>query len=312
MNCVSENNPNFTTTKIRKAQLTVKGKNIDLKKHIKYKVRIFLIVVLILSTSINLNAKEAEEKPGIGRIILNDFGKVGRDLLQVFGNIKDFDSKDALIYTGVIAGTAACMPFDEDFRDFMLSNRSAAADRYFDFHNELGSLQGMGIIVGSTYLTGLVFDSDKLRGTGRLMFEALLLSGIYTHTMKMTFGRSRPYNEEGANAYKWFETKNMYYSFPSGHSTGVFSMATVFALRYDRWWSYAIGYPLALGTSIARSYKDQHWLSDIFLGACIGTLSGIAVVKADEYFNNKSKQKQAGKSFSFRILPTGINLNYKF
>jgi hypothetical protein len=95
----------------------------------------------------------------------------------MFGNIKDFDSQDALMYTGVIAGSAACMPFDEDFRDFMLNNRSSAADKYFDFHNELGSLQGMGIIVGSTYLTGLVFDSDKLRGTGRLMFEALLLSG---------------------------------------------------------------------------------------------------------------------------------------
>jgi membrane-associated phospholipid phosphatase len=283
-----------------------------LKKYYKYSTRIILVIILILTTSVIVNAQEAEEKPGPGQTILNDFGKVGRDLLHVFGNIKDFDSQDALIYTGVIAGSAACMPFDEDFRDFMLNNRSSAADKYFDFHNELGSLQGMGIIVGSTYLTGLVFDSDKLRGTGRLMFEALLLSGIYTHTLKITFGRSRPYNEEGACSYKWFETKNMYYSFPSGHSTGVFSMATVFALRYDKWWSYAVGYSLAAGTAFARPYKDQHWLSDIFAGACIGTLSGIAVVKADEYFNNKSKQDQASKSFSFQILPTGINLNYKF
>ena len=283
-----------------------------MKKHIKYKVRIFLIAILILSTSINLNAEEAEEKPGIGRTILNDFGKVGRDLLQVFGNIKDFDSKDALIYSGVIAGTAACMPFDEDFRTFMTENHSGSAETFFEVQNVLGSLDGIGIIAGGTYLTGLFADSDHIRVTGRLLFESLLISGIYTQALKVIVARSRPYLDDGAYTYNWFETDNMYFSFPSGHTTAVFSMATVFALRYDRWWSYAIGYPLALGTSIARSYKDQHWLSDIFLGACIGTLSSIAVVKADEYFNNKSKQKQADGSFSFQVLPTGINLNYKF
>lgn len=274
-------------------------------------MRIFAVLVLILTISMNARAEEKTEEPGIGQIILDDLSCFGRDFLHVFGNIADLDMNDAMVYAGITAGTALSMPFDEEFRNFALRNQSSAADSYFDIHNEFGSIRGMSSIIGSTYLTGLLFDSEQIRVTGRLMFEALMFSGIYVQTMKMAIGRSRPFTGDPSGQYNWFESDNKYLSMPSGHSTGAFSMATVFALQYDRWWSYTIGYTLATGTALARTYKDQHWLSDVFLGACIGTLSGIAVVKAEEYFSKETEKTKNSRAFSINVFPGGINLKYK-
>jgi len=276
---------------------------------IKY-TEILFILLLILTIPINTQANETEKHPGIGRTILNDLDNSRRDILHIFANIEKFNTTELLSYGGMISGTVACMPFDEDFRNFTLKNHSPAADTYFNIHDEFGSVQGMSVIVGGSYLTGLIFNSEQLRVTGRLMFEALLLSGLYVQKLKTTFGRSRPFTGDPANQFNWFESDNKNLSFPSGHTTGAFAIASVFALRYDKWWSYTIGYSLATGTALARVYKNHHWLSDVFLGACIGTLSGIAVVNVEKYFNN-TQQKRISRKLFIDIFPVGINFTYK-
>jgi membrane-associated phospholipid phosphatase len=60
-------------------------------------------------------------------------------------------------------------------------------------------------------------------------------------------------------------------SFPSGHTTAVFSVATVVANRYarHRWVPY-VSYAFATVISLSRITTAAHWPSDVFLGAAIG------------------------------------------
>lgn len=60
-------------------------------------------------------------------------------------------------------------------------------------------------------------------------------------------------------------------SFPSGHSTGAFSVATVVANRYGnhKWVPWAV-YSLATVIGLSRISTNAHFSSDVFLGASLG------------------------------------------
>lgn len=60
-------------------------------------------------------------------------------------------------------------------------------------------------------------------------------------------------------------------SFPSGHATGAFSVATVVATRYrnHRWVPWAV-YGFATVISLSRITTSAHFPSDVFLGAALG------------------------------------------
>jgi membrane-associated phospholipid phosphatase len=60
-------------------------------------------------------------------------------------------------------------------------------------------------------------------------------------------------------------------SFPSGHATGAFSVATVVATRYrnHRWVPWAM-YSFATVISLSRITTSAHFPSDVFLGAALG------------------------------------------
>ena len=60
-------------------------------------------------------------------------------------------------------------------------------------------------------------------------------------------------------------------SFPSGHTAGVFSVATVIATRYrNHRWVPWVSYGFATAVSISRVTTLSHFPSDVFLGAALG------------------------------------------
>jgi membrane-associated phospholipid phosphatase len=62
-------------------------------------------------------------------------------------------------------------------------------------------------------------------------------------------------------------------SFPSGHSTAVWSVATVVAERYrhrGKPWIPILSYTLATAISFSRITESAHFASDVWLGASLG------------------------------------------
>lgn len=144
------------------------------------------------------------------------------------------------------------------------------------------------LILGGVAGAGYVFKDEKLKGTAFLAVESFLAANAITLFLKYSIGRARPFTGYGKAAFSPFSFKGTRASFPSGHSTSAFSIASVFAARYDSTLLGCIVYGTASATALQRVYSSRHWPTDVFAGAVIGTITGRAVVRSAEDPSRKS------------------------
>jgi len=107
--------------------------------------------------------------------------------------------------------------------------------------------------------------------------EALVFSSaVFTPVLKETIGRERPNTGKGPFDFHPFSGAA---SFPSGHTTGAFTVAAAFAEHFDNnLWVAVPAYALASGVGFARTRANAHFASDVVVGAAIGTATGRMVV----------------------------------
>lgn len=149
--------------------------------------------------------------------------------------------------------------------------------------NALPLVLGIGAI-------GLVTGSDREKQTSVMLAEALVTSGLWTSALKYVAGRERP-RELHEAAADWTgpggmfgdETPRPHASFPSGHATGIWAVATVLAHQYP---SYHVVPTVAYGSAVAISYSRMvvkaHFLSDVVVGGLIGYGCARQVIGAHE------------------------------
>lgn len=137
-----------------------------------------------------------------------------------------------------------------------------------------------------------VFGSPRERETGLMLSEALITSSVWTGSLKYLAGRERP-RETSEIAADWtgpgasFTTEPIdgrgLRSFPSGHTSGAWAMATVVAHQYP---AHGIVPLLAYGAATAMGYSRMavgaHWLSDVVAGGLIGYGCARQVISAHE------------------------------
>ena len=204
----------------------------------------------------------------------------------------DFDIKAG---SSISAGIAAPLLFlaDEPVRDYFQANKGKWGDRIFLATNQLGEIYNNLGLAGVLYIGGAAARDDKIRKTGLYLIESTLVTTLSISAVKSIFGRSRPYLNEGNMKFNFFQFDDSHLSFPSGHSGLAFSMATIISHQINKTPAYIISYTLAGMTMMSRIYYDKHWLSDTFLGAVMGTASGLLVLYLNEEDELHSIKKQA-------------------
>ncbi len=184
-------------------------------------------------------------------------------------------------------------------------NRSGKTDSFSSAVTPLGSYAGVGVSAVSLGV-GLLFQNAELRDTGRDAVEAeLFAAGIVTPILKKTIGRLRPAQGSDADEYRPLSSSE---SFPSGHATEAFAVASVFAARSRGWVVPVIAYALASGVGLARMNDRAHFASDVVAGAFIGTAIGHSVVRRHA--------PEGEKSLSWNLVPVttrhGAGLGIRF
>lgn len=223
----------------------------------------------------------------------------------------DFDIKDWITLGSVAALTSAGFFFDKENREFWQRNKTKTLNDISEVGRIYGEISYAAILSGSLYLGGKIFKSKDVSVTGRMLIEGLLYAGLTTTIIKFTTGRSRPYMNEGNFNFNFFQTTNDYLSFPSGHSTVAFTLSSILSQRINNTYASVCLYSLAFLTLWQRMYSDNHWLSDVILGASIGYFIGKAVVKFDDYSKSDSgNDSLPSKGFS-HIIPI-FSFNYSF
>ncbi len=174
--------------------------------------------------------------------------------------------------TLAVVGTALII--DRPLRDEM---RKHTGDKAFITQVERFGAQYAAGVVGGFYVVGALTDDAKaIQVAQDGLAASLIASGIITPAIKLVVGRSRPRDDTGIFHFKPFSNSNA--SFPSGHTTEAFALASVIANHYETTWVTCSAYTIAGLVGLARTYHHAHFASDVVAGAMIGTLVGKSVV----------------------------------
>ncbi len=154
---------------------------------------------------------------------------------------------------------------------------------------------------------------------GTMYVETMLLANGIKEWTKLLVYRARPYMYFDGYPQDKLEDGDWNCSFPSGHTTMAFAGAAfttmVFCQCYpDSNWKYAVAglsFGLAAATGALRMASGNHFLTDVIVGAVIGTSCGLLV----PYLHSKSFysifEKKEGNARA-AVTPAGFAVSINF
>lgn len=196
---------------------------------------------------------------------------------QVLESRSHWDAEErSMAWTGLAVVLGAALLFDQPVdRAIQKSSRQANWARTAADLAPLGSTPGVLLAV-VTYAGGAALREPEVRATGTDAIAAIAIAELAIAVpLKVLAGRSRPYSDEGSHALHPFAGG---VSFPSGHTTVAFALASVLSEHADRPWVSGVAYGLASLVGAARIAQRSHFLSDVVAGGLIGTFVGKVVV----------------------------------
>jgi hypothetical protein len=146
---------------------------------------------------------------------------------------------------------------------------------------KLGETETGIALLGSLYLVSRWTDSTRTQRAASLSAEALMNAGLHTALLKRLTRRTRP---AAGGVGEFFVDRPVdgqdARSFPSGHASGAFAVATVFAWEFrDKRWVPWVAYGTATLIALSRVGLGRHFPSDVLAGAILGHSMGRLVVR---------------------------------
>jgi membrane-associated phospholipid phosphatase len=204
-----------------------------------------------------------------------------------------FEPRDAAIAGGFFAASAGLSYFDvqiaKNFQDttWFHARVGHKLDNYFTHINETTlTVGGLGIYAIARVLGAHTVADVALHGA-----ESVAAASLTAQVIRGPLGRTRPKDTQRPyeDQYEFHFMKGFSHfqqrAFPSIHSSSGFAAASaIVAEVHERapgatWWVGVPAYAMALTPGLSRMYLGQHWASDIFAGAFLGTFYGWRVVQ---------------------------------
>lgn len=271
-------------------------------------LNIFISLSLFLSTtaayaqadsmSISPSVDSIENVP---HITLPDYFVLLKDNL-VQQSISPFtQTKEEWIRTGIFAATTVGLAFLDKPVQKAVTGFSEPGNNFYAINSAISDFGEIPLIVSVAGLGayGYFFKDEKLKNTALLASQAYITSTVFTTLIKFATGRERPeiVDENGKATGRFLgplqAIKYDNGSFPSRHTAVAFATATVFATAYhDSPWVPAVSYSAASLIGLSRINTNEHWLTDVFVGAALGYVSGRQVMKRYRIFQTEKSAKK--------------------
>jgi membrane-associated phospholipid phosphatase len=128
----------------------------------------------------------------------------------------------------------------------------------------------MGALPLTVAIVGIVnHNGDQIQNAGVIAAAVVINFGITT-ALKYSINRERPFitypdiiNKTGKDISDP--------SFPSGHTSLAFTLATSISLQYPKWYIIVPAYTYAGTVGYSRMHLGAHYPSDVLVGAIVGT-----------------------------------------
>lgn len=229
--------------------------------------------------------------------------------------------------------TIAALTFaDEPIQRNMLDirNKNPSLQNISKFvTNTGGPYEAITLSALATY--GFFFKNEKLKTSALLASQSYLISAVTHSIFKVFSGRQRPFFYDPNSVevepkfngpfHKSFTDKNgkkIGSSFPSGHTSGAFAAATVFAMEYrDRPWVKILAYGSASLIGASRIAENKHWFTDVLTGAALGYFTGMQVVNNyHRYASIQNANKKKGTvlfhlNYDFGTFMPGVTYTFR-
>ncbi|MGI8498926.1 MAG: phosphatase PAP2 family protein [Gemmatimonadaceae bacterium] len=148
--------------------------------------------------------------------------------------------------------------------------------------------------------TTLTLSGLALWGVGRLshqrtladvswhVAESVASASIFCQLIRGPLGRARPSTSNAQDPFEFHAFKGFsefkYRAFPSIHTSSSFAAASALVAEVHHrrpgatWYVAPVAYGLAIMPGLSRMFLNQHWASDVFSGALVGTFAGYRAV----------------------------------
>ncbi len=205
-----------------------------------------------------------------------------------------WQAQDFERFAAFAASLGILIATDEQTYQAIQERKSNVTDDISKATTDFGGPYAWGI-AGGLIAGGLLTKNPEMRDTGRDALEAAAFAGLLTNIFKPVFGRERPEQSDGQTIFHGFD--NNYKSFPSGHATTAFAVASVVAMRTDGWIVPTVAYTLATIVAFDRVNDRAHFVGDVFAGAAIGVSVGRFIVGRHE------REEEVKAALHVEILP---------
>jgi membrane-associated phospholipid phosphatase len=231
------------------------------------------------------------------------------------------DPARALLGAGVLAGLVA---LDPAVHDATQADPGSSLDEWGKSMSKYGNGKFVLPVVAGFGVIGAL-GSQREGATAILLAESAVSAGLWTGAVKQLSGRERP-REAAEHSGDWTGPGAVFaddpvgdhslQSFPSGHSSGTWAVATVLAHQYPyRHIVPLLAYGGAAAMSYARMVVDAHWFSDVVVGGLIGYGCARQTIGAREHrlaARDAARSHPLDVSLELKDGYRGIGLTYRF
>lgn len=164
-------------------------------------------------------------------------------------------------------------------------NRNTSLDNGFIFISKTVTPFVIGVPVG-VLATGFIAKDSVLKRKGLYIATTIFVTAATATLLKHSIKRVRPFNTypdiekvDGGGSP----------SFPSGHTSDAFAVATSVSLAFPKWYVITPAYLWASSVGYSRMHLGVHYPTDVLAGMIIGSGSAFVCHKINQHLQKRKK-----------------------
>jgi membrane-associated phospholipid phosphatase len=192
-----------------------------------------------------------------------------------------------LSFLVIVAFSSNSQNLDINLLEEFNSDRNTHLDPAFRFITN--SVAPLTFAVPAGFITYALIKKDSTSKHNAVnLCTSLIMSGIITTGLKAVIHRARPFQ---TYSFIHKETLGGGYSFPSGHTSSAFALATSVSIAYPKWYVIAPSFLYASAVGYSRMDLGVHYPSDVLIGAIIGSGSAFLSYKLNKWIRHKHSRR---------------------
>ena len=229
------------------------------------------------------------------------------DTWWVFSSPARLNRNSALATAAVLGAEAITYAHDQELYDATQRNQDVQPFKglmnFADSYIEFGFMPTAFKVEAPVALLGYAIKSEPLRQIPVECIESHLIAGALRNILKPIVGRAHPYENLGPRHFEFNEGT----SFPSGHTSVLFEVATIVSEHVHSVPVTVSLYTLAGLGAIQRVESQNHWPSDVLFPAVTGTVIAHTIVRrnAERRARDSGATEPTGWTPMFDMGPQG-------